>query len=459
MWFITKLSSNKRGVGSILGAAFLLLILLSGFASYTLYVKRVSEYTKILQDMQQLDLQRDKAKIEFISVSFTSEDELNITVKNTGSYHVHLIWLGIFDEAANTQDYYKINFYISPAETEPDIGNNTISTFEGQPHVIQLVTELGNTFSYSYPESSEGDSGEERFDWVDEVCDLHPPSARGTHNFFSAQQYGPDGIVDTLIEESTAGVTNTTLINQESFEGTWPPTGWIANPPVNGWAKVGSEAFDGTFSASVQGSGGGRSGDLDTPDLDCSDANAVYVDFWYRDEGCEATEFLLQYYDGTSWDTIADLGSTASEHQWLHYQEKVADSQYFKSNFKLRWSAVDVDNGERVYVDLVTVKKEVDVNYELDLEVRWIEADYDEANEWLCIYGGEMGSEDVLVDVWSGSDWITVLEDLESGWNSVDISSYLVSSTLKIRFKGGTETGDYTQNSWEIDATFLHVWT
>jgi len=34
----------------------------------------------------------------------------------------------------------------------------------------------------------------------------------------------------------------------------------------------------------------------------------------------------------------------------------------------------------------------------------------------------------------------------------------LTSSDFTIRFKGGNETGDTTQNSWDIDTTLLHVW-
>lgn len=70
-----------------------------------------------------------------------------------------------------------------------------------------------------------------------------------------------------------------------------------------------------------------------------------------------------------------------------------------------------------------------------------------------------MGDEHILVDVWNATDWITVFEDLDSGWNSVDVSPYLVSSIFKIRFGDGIKTGDPSQDSWEIDATFLHVWT
>jgi hypothetical protein len=152
--------------------------------------------------------------------------------------------------------------------------------------------------------------------------------------------------------------TNMTLINQESFEGSWPPSqpsSWTENPGGSNWNKEPDRAYSGSYSADFDGAG---SGDLTTCDLNCFGATAIYVDFWYRDEGCESGEFLLRYYDGTAWDTIADLGATTSENQWLYYQQKITDTQYFKSNFRIRWSAVNIDAGEHAYVDYVTVKKE-----------------------------------------------------------------------------------------------------
>ncbi|NIO36951.1 hypothetical protein GTO27_04520, partial [Candidatus Bathyarchaeota archaeon] len=113
MFFIGKLSRNKRGAGSIIGAVFILLILLSGFTFYSLKENVTEDYTETVQDMQQLDLKRNKETIEFISLSTTSDNKLNITVKNTGSYQIHLIWLGIFDETTSptTEEYHILDTY------------------------------------------------------------------------------------------------------------------------------------------------------------------------------------------------------------------------------------------------------------------------------------------------------------------------------------------------------------
>ncbi|MEM3703218.1 MAG: hypothetical protein QXX79_02185 [Candidatus Bathyarchaeia archaeon] len=146
-----------------------------------------------------------------------------------------------------------------------------------------------------------------------------------------------------------------TLINTESFEGNWPPSGWTI---TGNWGKR-STAYDGVFSAGFSKQGNDVSGDLTTLDLNCSDAAAIHVEFWYRNDGCPAGNFLLKYYDGSAWRTIADLGSTSSGKGWLRYHQKLTDSQFFKPNFKIQWSAVNIGNNKYIYVDYVSVKKEI----------------------------------------------------------------------------------------------------
>jgi len=180
----------------------------------------------------------------------------------------------------------------------------------------------------------------------------------------------------TLYAET--GATNTTLINQESFEGIWPPSGWTETTGSN-WNKESDQAHNGLYSADFDGpSFGSASGYLTTFDLNCYGANSIYVDFWYRDEECDPNDFQLQYRDGTTWDTIADLGSTSPESTWHHYQQTVTDSQYFKSNFRIRWYA-NLGSGEHAYVDYVTVivtKQEIPMTIVVELlqngTMRWL---------------------------------------------------------------------------------------
>jgi hypothetical protein len=150
MWRTGKLSRDRRGAGSIIGAVFILLILLSGFTFYILNVNVTEDYNRTLQDIQQLDLKRNKEQIEFTSILITIDNKLNITVKNTGSYQVHLIWLGVFNKTSTpeTQQYFSQDTYINPGTTVTSIGTN-IAVTTSSKYVIQLVTELGNVFNYA----------------------------------------------------------------------------------------------------------------------------------------------------------------------------------------------------------------------------------------------------------------------------------------------------------------------
>ena len=617
MWFIGKLSHNKRGAGSIIGAVFISLILLTGFTFYILNVNVTEDYNKILQDMDELDLKRNKENIEFISVTF-NDDTLNITVKNTGSYQTHLIWLGIFDETTSpiTQDYYKISFYVDPAETVSNIRNGTIQTFEGQQRVIQLVTELGNTFSYSYPEEESG------YDFVDKEGD--PPTI-GNHTLFSAQQAGPDGIVDTLTEENTGGsytelwsdtfkptaaatwetksldsygvpansvaivhiyqdesanvkrdagvravdsslnryipmheaeagglvivsmmvqvnanksieiyagtiASNTISFrvigyftgfsHTEKFEhwnpnyaSTWTdkdlytdygvPKGsvaeiFVANADTSAQRNVGVRADGSSLDRYIlihESEGGGQDGftmcvktDANTGKIECYNTGTTghFYLLGYFDSNIDYVERMdsLVAASADAWEDEILLTPANAVVEVLVENDAGGSERYGGARANPssldrrvliheaegggltggRWSVQsDASSTIEIYEDstgdikFALVGYWIVENYELDLEVQWTIADYDEANEWLCIYcGGTMGAEDIRVDVWNGSDWITVFDDLASGWNSVDVSSYLISPTFKIRFRA---SGDATQHNWEIDATFLHVWT
>ena len=300
-------------------------------------------------------------------------------------------------------------------------------------------------------------------DFADNISDVDSSMDKGTHSNFTAQQYGPDSINDTLTEVNTGGASNTTLIDAESFEGGWPPTGWTEtfgsawNRESNSWSK------GGTYSADFDGGGflTPYSGYLTSPSMDCSDADAIYVDFWWYDNGLDDNDFELEYYDGSTWDNYQDLNQLQSGNGEHHYTEKIIDSQYFVSNFRIRWWARTVSSGETGCVDLVTVKKEIPGadNYELDLEVQWINATHNVSNAELCIFGMTQGSEKISVDVWNGTTWQDLLVDLTIGWNNISVSNYLYSSTFTIRFKGGNETGDTSQDSWNIDVTLLHIWS
>jgi hypothetical protein len=154
---------------------------------------------------------------------------------------------------------------------------------------------------------------------------------------------------------------NFTRINNEGFEGNWLPTGWSEDPSTSNWNMENYEVYTGGYSADFDGVGGsgGASGNLLSPSLNCSGSNvtAIYVKFWAYEDSADDGEYYLDYYDGSTWDQITRLDNFGSG-VWTQYSQKITDSQYFKSNFQIRWRVVGLNNNEHVYVDVVNVTVE-----------------------------------------------------------------------------------------------------
>ena len=371
--------------------------------------------------------------------SHMGNEELTVQFWNASSSQ----WVTLGNLTANAWNNYTIGAYLTGSDftiryrTFDEAGDSTLDTWQIDAAFIRL---LGSGI---------------REDPVDnDTSDVDSSPDKGTHSSFASQQAGPDSVYDTLTETWKYNITQ---VNAESFEGTWPPTGWSS---TGNWNREADQAYQGTYSADFDGSSfGGVSGYLYTPSMDCSDASAIYVSFRFRDHLLDVNDFLLQYYDGTQWDTIQDMDGY-TEDTWIYWEQNVTDSQYFKNNFQVRFYALTVSTGEAIWVDVVSITKEVK-NCELNLEVQWTNVDYQLPYEELCIYTGATGAENIMVQVWnmSSSSWDTLLGDLTAGsWNNVSISEWLTSDIFTIRYLGGTETGDATQDAWQIDVALIKVW-
>ncbi len=336
---------------------------------------------------------------------------------------------------------------------------------------IDTSPDIGNHYDFDKEKANDSD-----FDTLNESLIVTPPikdfvdnnssdvdssSNLGAHSNFTAMQYGPDSIYDNITEVNNAGMVNTTLIDAESFEGAWPPSDPSDWTETGRWNKESDfvPSGGGTYSADIEHSGGyySESGDLITADLDCSDAAAIYVSFYFREAVSADTEFQLYFWNGATWVNIEDLGQGYSP-GWNLWEMEVTDSQYFKSDFKIRWRANAIESGENANVDLVTVKKETPLpdNYALNLEVQFTAVPYSLASETLCIYMGYNGTEAIRVDYWNGTGWENVFTYLNnSSWNNASVS--VTNSNFTIRFNGTIESGDTTQDYYLIDCVILRL--
>jgi hypothetical protein len=154
---IGKLKKNTNGVGSIIGAVFVALILLSGFAFYAVTLDTTQHYNKTMSSMSDVDWNRNQENIVIKQIAITGTSKLNVTAENDGPIQSHLIYLGIFNTTATPQNqtYQALNEFVRPGETDNIVSNFTVAS--GNQYVIQLATEFGNTVeSKFYPANYAG---------------------------------------------------------------------------------------------------------------------------------------------------------------------------------------------------------------------------------------------------------------------------------------------------------------
>ncbi len=98
------------------------------------------------------------------------------------------------------------------------------------------------------------------------------------------------------------------------------------------------------------------------------------------------------------------------------------------------------------------------INYQIDFEYQWTSALPAIANKQVCIYvASHVGSENLLVNYWTGSLWSPLGTITGTGWSNFTAAG-LTSSTYTIQLKGASETTDALQDSWMIDVMLLHLW-
>ena len=369
----------------------------------------------------------------------------------------------IWHENSTTEspEYDYVDLDTSNVDDSDPANKGTHSTFMSQKYYDSVYDTL-----------TEGDYGRavndtEKFVYNDSSnIDGSDPADKGSHGDFSAQQHA-DSFCDTLTEENTGGTdvwgvtssafTKSVPNSNYRYMGGMSPnidnmkvtklhircsgTGTIAIALYTGGAlttPIGAtkrtEAYNITVSAGWN--------EIDVPDYYWEKNTVTWIGW------CTAGGSV--YYSSNS----ADAGNFQSARgRWSQTTPSDADET---SPMPTSPSSGSFNN----YWYAVYAEYEI-INYELDLEVQWTTANYDATNEYLCIHTGSTnwGAEDIKVDVWTGS-WTNIISDLTANtWNNISISTYLTSSTLTIRFKGGTESNDANKDSWDIECSLIHVWS
>jgi hypothetical protein len=352
----------------------------------------------------------------------------------------------------------KISYLSQTIKNKPNYYVNQLSNLDSS---ADKGTHSNFTAQRYGPDSSFDKLSEENFgnaqsveDYVDNnLSNVDSSGNKGTESNFTAQRYGPDGISDTLTEAATDGGSATfgkTTVGASNFGF----TGYLEASRyqcgmTGSVTKISLYLSGGTTGryarVAIYSDNSGAPNNL----LSQSSQQEINSNGWYNFTGFNVAVTNNVYYwlafqiSSSGLQYRYDAGVT-NQHAYRAYTYGSFPSSFGSPTYGIE--------AQSIYASSVGIA------YELDLEVQWTNVDFNQATEYLCIYGGTMGAEDIKVDVWNGYSWANLFTDLSTGWNNVTVSSYLTSSTFTIRFKGGSETGDIAQDNWNIDSTLLHVW-
>lgn len=151
------ISNQKKGISSVVGGIFLILIIISGFTMLSTGLSFYEEYTTILSDNSQVEFERLSENIELVRVSIDS-GKFNLTLQNTGSITSHLVRLWVTNETASPQwhDKFDIDYYVAPKGVITNIGQNlSLSVNSSAGYVLKIITDRGSMSSYKIVPPSE----------------------------------------------------------------------------------------------------------------------------------------------------------------------------------------------------------------------------------------------------------------------------------------------------------------
>jgi uncharacterized protein (DUF427 family) len=168
------------------------------------------------------------------------------------------------------------------------------------------------------------------------------------------------------------------------------------------------------------------------------DQEGLQVDVW---NGVEWTTVISNLSSG--WNNVSVSTYLTSSNFYIRFKDTIQDNDTLQSSWQIEgvrlhtWSTPNV----------------------IDFEYQWTAANYNQVNELLCFYFSSHtgGTENLRVYYWTGSTWSQLGTITNLGWSNFTAVG-LTSSTYTIRLLGDSESGDSTQDIWNIDVIMLHTW-
>jgi len=170
---LKRFAGRRKGIGTILGAGYFIIIVLAVFNLIMWEVTQYDAYRQLVNQMNQVDQERISENLEFVYPVITDCMDLgsgkysfSLIVRNTGGITINTARLYFYNCSSNALktiekgvavvDYFT-NGFINPGESNHEIGvvatldMNEVPTDGSRPFIIYLATERGRTFSTVYP--------------------------------------------------------------------------------------------------------------------------------------------------------------------------------------------------------------------------------------------------------------------------------------------------------------------
>ena len=378
LWHKNRLLRDSKGFSSILGSVFVLMILLlSSFVLITILNQNTSFQVGV-REVNQMDIERSNEKVTFTNPDYAViSDQIHVTghIKNEGTDLVQIITLWVEDTTIQQYNYNDtINIYVKSGDTVNFTESNPlIVTLQGADSSdvfnAWFVTARGNQISpeeeIAVTTTQEAPPPVSAFgvfslDWFQfNYSSLQSPVPSVAGSISKTEDYISFYVRVTNNYNETATLKEPTMLMllidyQEPLfylveNVSYPIEYWTTD-----WSRTTYQKHTGSYSI--------QANEYDTTltsiDLDSSDAMNVTVSFWYRDDDIDDyDDVYLQFWDGSSYDNIFELGNTYPEDIWTYYTFTTSDPQYLIPDFHIRIVANSIDSGENLWVDDVSIIK------------------------------------------------------------------------------------------------------
>ena len=327
----------------------------SGLQFYSQYRCGAAEYVPpptpsrpVLRDEQPRDSSLNQTLNPTLSIRATDfqKDSMDITFRTNTSGTWETIGQytnvlnGVYNVTTTNMDeigatyYWSVTATDSSSTTSANYSFTTYSTdpIQGNPNLV----------------SSDGTNGskENLICYNQTTADIDGDEVTNIYNW-----YVNDTSFNNLLLPFDTHTTNNPLVADELFNDGFEDGfgGW----DFDNWALDTSQKHSGTYSAHA----GGTSNDLISKDFDTSSAEAITVSFWYRDHGIDdGDNVYLQFWNGSTYNNIFELGNTRPEDTWHWYTVQTYDPRYLIEDFHTRFRAINgIDSGEDLWIDDLSV--------------------------------------------------------------------------------------------------------